>query len=81
VSPTLVSQITADLDAEVTAWRQQRIEAVWPIVYLDGIVAHVRGDNGRVAEHTLYVAIGVNLQGKKELLGCGSVRPKAPSSG
>ncbi len=69
VSPTLVSEITADLDAEVTAWRQRRLDAVWPIVYLDGIVVHVRGDHGRVSQHTMYVAIGVNLLGKKELLG------------
>jgi transposase-like protein len=69
VSPTLVSQITADLDAEVTAWQQRRLDAVWPIVYLDGLVVHVRGDSGRVSPHTMYVAIGVNLQGKKELLG------------
>jgi putative transposase len=69
VSPTLVSEITADLDAEVTAWRQRRLDAVWPIVYLDGIIVHVRGENGRVSQHTMYVAIGVNLQGKKELLG------------
>jgi putative transposase len=69
VSPTLVSEITADLDAEVTAWRTRRLDAVWPIVYLDGIVVHVRGENGRVSQHTMYVAIGVNLQGKKELLG------------
>src|SRR5262245_30009480 len=69
VSPALVSEITADLDAEVTAWRQRRLDPVWPIVYLDGIVVHVRGDNGRVSQHTMYVAIGVNLLGKKELLG------------
>ena len=69
VSPTLVSEITTDLDAEVTAWRTRRLDAVWPIVYLDGIIVHVRGDNGRVSQHTMYVAIGVNLQGKKELLG------------
>lgn len=69
VSPTLVSEITADLDAEVSAWRTRRLDAVWPIVYLDGIVVHVRGDNGRVSQHTLYVAIGVNLQGRKELVG------------
>jgi putative transposase len=69
VSPTLVSEITADLDAEVTSWRQRRLDAVRPIVYLDGIVVHVRGDSGRVSRHTMYVAIGVNLQGKKELLG------------
>jgi putative transposase len=69
VSPTLISEITADLDAEVTQWRQRRLDSVWPIVSLDGLVVHVRGDNGRVSEHTMYVAIGVNLQGKKELLG------------
>jgi putative transposase len=69
VSPSLVSEITADLDAEVTAWRTRRLDGVWPIVYLDGIVVHVRGDNGRVSAHTMYVAIGVNLQGRKELLG------------
>jgi putative transposase len=69
VSPTLVSQITADLDAEVTGWRTRRLDPVWPIVYLDGIVVHVRGESGRVSQHTMYVAMGVNLQGKKELLG------------
>ena len=69
ISATLVSAITEDLDAEVTAWRTRRIDAVWPIVYLDGIVVHVRGANGRVSQHTIYVALGVNLEGKKELLG------------
>ena len=69
VSATLVSEITADLDAEVTAWQTRPIEAVWPIVYFDGIVVHVRGGNGRVSQHTIYVALGVNLEGKKELLG------------
>jgi transposase-like protein len=69
ISATLVSTITEDLDAEVTAWRTRRIDAVWPIVYLDGIVVYVRGANQRVSQHTIYVALGVNLEGKKELLG------------
>lgn len=69
VSATLVSEITADLDAEVTNWRTRQLAAVWPIVYFDGIVVHVRGANGRVAPHTIYVALGVNLEGGKELLG------------
>ena len=69
VSPQLVSEITADLDAEVTAWRSRSLDAVWPIVYFDGIVVHVRGENRRVSQHTIYVALGVNLEGKKELLG------------
>jgi transposase-like protein len=69
VSPTLVSEITADLDQDASEWRTRRLEGVWPIVYLDGLVVHVRGENGRVSRHTMYVAIGVNLQGRKELLG------------
>jgi putative transposase len=69
VSATLISEITADLDAEVSAWRTRPLEPVWPIVYFDGIVVHVRGANGRVSQHTIYVALGVNLEGHKELLG------------
>lgn len=69
VSATLVSAITEDLDAEVTAWRTRPLSAVWPIVYFDGIVVHVRGANGRVSPHTIYVALGVDLAGQKELLG------------
>ena len=69
VSATLISEITADLDAEVIAWRTRPLDPVWPIVYFDGIVVHVRGSSGRVAQHTVYVALGVNLEGRKELLG------------
>jgi transposase-like protein len=69
VSPTLISEITADLDEEVTAWRNRSLDAVWPIIYFDGIVVHVRGENHRVSQHTVYVALGVNLDGQKELLG------------
>jgi len=69
VSATLISEITDDLDKEVTAWRTRPLEAVWPIVYFDGIVVHSRGSNGHVAQRTMYVALGVNLEGHKELLG------------
>lgn len=69
VSATLISEITADLDAEVKAWQTRRLDATWPIVFLDGIVIHIRGESGHVQEHTMYVAIGVNFSGKKELLG------------
>jgi putative transposase len=69
ISATLISEITADLDAEVTTWRTRPLTPVWPIVYFDGIVVHVRGENGRVSQHTVYVALGVNLEGHKELLG------------
>jgi transposase-like protein len=69
VSPSLICEVVAGLDEEVTAWRSRRLAPVWPIVFFDGIVVHVRGEGGRVTQHTLYVALGVNLQGRKELLG------------
>lgn len=69
ISPTLVSEITEDLDGEVRAWQTRRLDSIWPIVFLDGIIVHIRGESGRVSEHTMYVAIGVNFEGRKELLG------------
>jgi len=69
LSPVLISSVTDAVDQEVTAWRSRLLEPVWPIVYFDGIVVHVRGTSGRVSQHTIYVALGVNLAGKKELLG------------
>lgn len=69
VSPTLISEITADLDEEVKAWQTRRLDAIYPILFLDGLVVHIRGESGHVREHTMYVALGVNFSGKKELLG------------
>ena len=43
ISPTLVSEITEDLDGEVRAWQTRRLDSIWPIVFLDGIVVHIRG--------------------------------------
>jgi transposase-like protein len=69
VSPTLISEITADLDEEVKAWQTRRLDAIYPILFLDGLVVHIRSESGQVREHTMYVALGVNFSGKKELLG------------
>jgi transposase-like protein len=69
LSPTLISSVTDAVDDEVTAWRLRGLEPIWPIVYFDGIVVHVRSASGRVLPHTIYVALGLNLTGRKELLG------------
>jgi len=69
VSPVLISRITDDLDAKVKEWQMRRLDRVWPIVILDGLRVHIRNESGQVCEHTMYIAIGVNLEGKKELLG------------
>lgn len=69
LSPTLISSITDAAGEEAAAWRTRPLPTVWPIVYFDGIVVHVRGASGHVSQHTIYVALGVNLDGHKELLG------------
>ena len=69
LSPALISSVTETVGQEAAAWRSRPLAPVWPIVYFDGIVVYVRGANGRVSQHTIYVALGVNLEGRKELLG------------
>ena len=72
--------MTDAVDEEVTAWRSRPLEA-WPIVYFDGIVVHVPTPSGRVSQHTIYVALGVNLEGKRELLGLWLAENEGRSSG
>lgn len=68
VSPTLISKVTEAVIEQVTVWRSRSLDEVYPIVYLDGIVIKVR-QNNQVIRKTMYVALGVNLEGKKECLG------------
>lgn len=68
VSPTFVSQVTDAVLDEVRAWQARPLEAVYPIVYLDALVTRSRQE-GAVASRHVYVALGVNREGEKELLG------------
>jgi len=68
VSPTLISNVTDAVMEEVKAWQSRPLEAVYPIVYLDALVVKIR-DSGHVRNRAIYVVIGVNLQGNKEVLG------------
>ncbi len=68
VSPEFISSVCESVSAGVKEWRQRPLAAVWPIVYLDALFLKVR-DEGKVVTKALYVAVGVNLQGRKELLG------------
>jgi transposase-like protein len=69
VSPDLISRVTEDLDAELKTWQSRTLPSVFPIVFFDGIVVHVRGADAKVSPHTVYVALGIDMEGKKELLG------------
>ena len=68
VSPTLISSVTDAVMDEVKAWQSRPLDALYPIVYMDCIHVKVR-DNGAVRVKALDLAIGVNLQGIKEVLG------------
>jgi len=68
VSPTLISNVTDAVMDEVKQWQNLPLNAVYPIVYLDCLVVKAR-DSGRVINKSLYFALGVNIEGHKELLG------------
>src|SRR5450755_1302502 len=68
VSPDLISTVTDEVFAEVQAWQARPLDALWPIVYLDALVIKVR-DQGVVANRSAYLAMGVDLDGKKQILG------------
>ena len=68
VSPTLISSVTDAVMDEVKAWQSRPLEAVYPIVYLDCIHAKVR-DSGMVRAKAVYLAIGIDMTGNKEVLG------------
>jgi putative transposase len=68
VSPTLISNVTDAVLEEVKAWQNRGLEAVYPIVYLDAVHLKLRSE-GHVQSQAVYLALGVNLEGHKELLG------------
>ena len=68
VSPGLVSQVTDAVTEEVKAWQSRPLEPIYGIVFLDALCVKMRHE-GRVENRAVYVAIGVNLEGRKDVLG------------
>ena len=68
VSATLISKVTERVLEEVKQWQSRPLDPIYPIVYLDCIVIKVR-ENMTVINKSIYLALGVNMEGKKELLG------------
>lgn len=68
VSASLVSKVTERVLEQVQEWQNRPLDAVYPIVYLDCIVLKIR-HNKRVINKSMYLALGINLEGHKELLG------------
>ena len=68
ISAGLVSKVTNAVIDQVVEWQSRPLDAVYPIVYLDCIVLKIRQDK-QVINKSIYLALGVNLEGHKELLG------------
>ena len=68
VSPGLISKVTDSVIERVVTWQNRPLDGLYPIVYLDCLVVKVKQDN-RVINKAVFLALGVNLEGKKELLG------------
>ena len=68
VSPSLISKVTNAVMEKVVEWQSRPLDAVYPIVYLDCIVVKIRQDK-QVINKAIYLALGVNMEGRKELLG------------
>jgi putative transposase len=68
VSPSLISEVTDAVMEEVRAWRHRPLEPIYMIVYLDALMVKMRHEGG-VENRAVFVAVGVNQEGAKEVLG------------
>ena len=68
VSPSLISDVTDAVIEEVKAWQNRPLEPIYGVVYLDALYVKMRHE-GRVENRAVYVAIGIDLEGVKDVLG------------
>jgi transposase-like protein len=68
VSTSTISRITDAITSDIVAWQNRPLEPVYLIVWMDGIVFKVR-ENSKVINKTIYIAVGLRRDGKKEVLG------------
>lgn len=68
ISTSTISRITETVANDIIAWQNRPLEQLYFIVWMDGIVFKVR-ENSKVINKTIYLAVGLNKEGKKEVLG------------
>lgn len=69
MSDTLIGRIIDKITPQVKAWQNRTLEAIYPIVYMDAMVFKIKDESGFYKNRALHFAIGINLEGRKELLG------------
>ncbi|MEU7635811.1 IS256 family transposase [Streptomyces sp. NPDC039016] len=67
VSPDLISKVTDAVADELAAWQNRPLEAIWPIIYIDALWVKIR--SGAVVSKPVYLAVGVDMDGCKDVLG------------
>lgn len=70
VCSDLISRITDAVLCEAQEWQSRPLDRVWPVIFLDAIVCNVR-DSGTAKSKAAHLAVGVGVDGKKEVLGPG----------
>ncbi|GAC23726.1 probable transposase for insertion sequence element [Paraglaciecola mesophila KMM 241] len=68
ISPTLISRVTNAVIDQVIEWQSRPLDPIYPIIYLDCLVVKIRQDK-RVINKSIFLALGINTEGHKELLG------------
>jgi putative transposase len=68
VSPTLISDVTDVITEEVKVWQNRPLEPIYGVIFLDALYVKMRHE-GRVENRAVYVAMGIDLEGRKEVLG------------
>ena len=68
VSPELISKVTDAVHEDVRSWRNRTLDSIYPIVYLDALRIKSR-QSGKNENKALYLALGINMEGRKEVLG------------
>ncbi|MBW8706941.1 hypothetical protein MBT84_45655 [Streptomyces sp. MBT84] len=67
VSPDLISKVTDAVTDELDTWQNRSLDAIWPIIYIDALWVKIR--SGSVASRPVYLAVGVDMDGCKDVLG------------
>jgi len=68
ISESLISRVTDNITDEVRSWQNRPLEGIYTIVYFDALVVKVRQDK-RIINKAVYVALGIDLRGRKDILG------------
>lgn len=80
ISDSTISRITDKILPIVKEWQERPLEGIYAVVFMDAIHYHVRSE-GRIVKRAVYIALGIDMEGKRMYWGCMWGKMKAPGSG